>query len=54
MILELYVMEGLPAEQVATIAGLPNAKAVYNRVYRTLAAARERLEAAGVRREDVW
>lgn len=52
--IELYVIEGLPAEQVATVVGLPNAKAVYNRVYRTLADVRERLEAAGVRREDLW
>jgi DNA-directed RNA polymerase specialized sigma24 family protein len=50
---ELYVMEELPAEDVARILGLPNTKAVYNRVYRALAALRQRLERAGIRREDL-
>jgi RNA polymerase sigma factor (sigma-70 family) len=50
---ELYVMENLPAEDVARIVGLPNAKAVYNRVYRALSDLREWLEAAGHRREDL-
>jgi RNA polymerase sigma factor (sigma-70 family) len=42
---ELFVMEELPAEAVAKIVGWPNAKAVYNRVYRSLEAMRQRLEA---------
>jgi len=50
---ELFVMEELPAADVARIVGLPNAKAVYNRVYRALAVLRSRLEAAGVRRDDL-
>lgn len=50
---ELYVVQELPGEDVARVLGLPNAKAVYNRVYRALAAVRERLEQAGVRKEDV-
>jgi RNA polymerase sigma factor (sigma-70 family) len=50
---ELYVIEELPAGDVARIVGLPNAKAVYNRVYRALAALRERLETAGLRRDDL-
>jgi len=50
---ELYVVEGLAAGDVARVVGLPNAKAVYNRVYRALAAVRERLETAGIRREDL-
>jgi len=50
---ELYVVRELSADVVARIVGLPNAKAVYNRVYRALAAVRERLERAGVRREDL-
>jgi RNA polymerase sigma factor (sigma-70 family) len=50
---ELYVIEQLPADRVATVVGLPNAKAVYNRVYRALASVREDLERAGVRREDL-
>jgi RNA polymerase sigma factor (sigma-70 family) len=47
---ELYVVDQLPAEEVARIVGLPNAKAVYNRVYRALAVLKERLERAGIRR----
>ena len=50
---ELYVVRELSADAVAKIVGLPNAKAVYNRVYRALATVRERLERAGVRREDL-
>lgn len=45
---ELYVLDELRAEEVARILGLPNAKAVYNRVYRALAALRRQLEQAGV------
>lgn len=51
--LELYVMEELPADEVARILGLPNAKAVYNRVYRALAVLRQQMESAGIRREDL-
>ena len=51
--LELYLVEDLPADRVATIVGLANAKAVYNRVYRTLAELRDRLERAGLRRGDL-
>ena len=50
---ELYVLDELPAEEVAKVLGLPNAKSVYNRVYRALAALREQLEQAGLRREDL-
>jgi DNA-directed RNA polymerase specialized sigma24 family protein len=50
---ELYVMEGVPADRVARVLGLPNAKAVYNRVYRALAVLREQLERAGIRREEM-
>jgi len=50
---ELYVVEGLPAERVAGILRLANAKAVYNRVYRVLADLRARLEQAGIRRGDL-
>ena len=50
---ELYVVEELPAADVARILGLPNAKAVHNRVYRALAAARARLAQVGVGRGDV-
>lgn len=47
---EMYVVDQVPAEEVARIVGLPNAKAVYNRVYRALATLKERLERAGLRR----
>lgn len=50
---ELYVQDELPAAVVAKIVGLPNAKAVYNRVYRALAELRARLDQAGIRREDL-
>jgi RNA polymerase sigma factor (sigma-70 family) len=46
--LELFVVDRLPAEAVARTVGWPNAKAVYNRVYRALAALRTRLEADGI------
>jgi DNA-directed RNA polymerase specialized sigma24 family protein len=51
VVLQLYVVEELPAATVAVMLGLANAKVVYNRVYRALAAAREYLERSGVRRE---
>lgn len=51
--LELYVMEELPAADIARTLGLPNAKVVYNRVYRALAAVRAQLERSGIRREDL-
>jgi DNA-directed RNA polymerase specialized sigma24 family protein len=50
---DLYVIEERPAATVATMLGLPNAKAVYNRVYRALDVLRERLEKAGIRRGDL-
>lgn len=50
---ELYVVEELPAADIARILGFPNAKSVYNRVYRALAALREGLEGSGLRREDL-
>jgi DNA-directed RNA polymerase specialized sigma24 family protein len=43
---QLYVVEEMPAADVARVVGLPNAKAVYNRVYRALAFLRARLEPA--------
>jgi DNA-directed RNA polymerase specialized sigma24 family protein len=45
---ELFVVEGMSAAEVARTVGWPNAKAVYNRVYRALVALRSRLEAEGV------
>jgi DNA-directed RNA polymerase specialized sigma24 family protein len=48
----LYVIEELPAQDIARILRLPNAKAVYNHVYRALAALRGELERAGIARRD--
>lgn len=52
-IVDLYVMDERPAATVASMMGLSNAKAVYNRVYRALGALRERLEQSGIRRGDL-
>jgi len=41
----LFVVDGVPADQVARIVGWPNRKAVYNRVHRALVALRKRLTA---------
>lgn len=51
--LRLYVVEGMPADAVARVLGLPNSKAVYNRVYRILAALRSQLEQAGFHHDDL-
>jgi RNA polymerase sigma factor (sigma-70 family) len=50
---DLYVVDERPAATVATMLGLPNAKAVYNRVYRALRILRDRLEKAGIQRGDL-
>jgi DNA-directed RNA polymerase specialized sigma24 family protein len=50
---QLYVLEDLPADRVASILGLANAKAVYNQVYRVLAGLRGRLERVGIHRDDL-
>ncbi len=52
-IVDLYVVDERPAASVASMLGLPNAKAVYNRVYRALGALRERLEQSGIHRGDL-
>ena len=48
---QLYVVDELPAAEVARLTGLANAKAVYNCVYRALSTARVELERAGYRRD---
>lgn len=53
VVVELYVIEELPAADVARIVGLSNAKVVYNRAYRALASVRAWLEAQGVHRGDL-
>jgi len=50
---QLYVVDEMPAEQVAWALGYSSAKTVYNRVYRALAAIRASLEQAGIRGGDL-
>ncbi len=50
---QLYVVDEMPAEQVARALGYPSAKTVYNRVYRALAAIRASLEQAGIKGGDL-
>jgi RNA polymerase sigma factor (sigma-70 family) len=45
---KLFVIDELPAASVAQIVGWPNAKSVYNRVYRTLSTLRRELEIRGI------
>jgi RNA polymerase sigma factor (sigma-70 family) len=47
--IQLYVVEEMPAEQVARALGYASAKTVYNRVYRGLAAIRGGLERSGIK-----
>jgi RNA polymerase sigma factor (sigma-70 family) len=51
--IQLFVVEDVPAADVARVLGLPNSKAVYNRVYRALADLRVRLERAGISGVDL-
>lgn len=50
---QLYVVDGVPADQVARSLGLAGAKAVYNRVYRALASLRGHLERSGISAGDL-
>lgn len=50
---QLYVVEDLPAADVARVIGLSGAKAVYKRVYHSLHALREYLADAGIRKGDL-
>lgn len=50
---QLYVVDEMPADQVARALGYPSAKTVYNHVYRALAAIRARLEHVGIESEDL-
>lgn len=46
---QLFVVDELPAAAVARAVGWPNAKAVYNRVHRSLARLRRELEQRGLK-----
>jgi len=50
---QLYVVDEMPAEEVAHVLGYPNAKTVYNRVYRALGAVRTHLAQSGIRGGDL-
>ncbi|HEY3219091.1 MAG TPA: sigma-70 family RNA polymerase sigma factor [Gemmatimonadales bacterium] len=50
---QLYIVDAMPADQVARALGLTSAKTVYNRVYRALADVRALLEQAGIRGGDL-
>lgn len=50
---QLYVIEDLPAADVARVIGLAGAKAVYKRVYRALQALRDYLAHAGIGKGDL-
>jgi len=50
---QLYVVDEMPADQVARVLGYPNTKTVYNRVYRALGAIRSHLAQAGIRGPDL-
>jgi RNA polymerase sigma factor (sigma-70 family) len=50
---QLFVVDELPAKEVARVVGWPNPKAVYNRVHRALEAMRATLEREGVGRGDL-
>lgn len=50
---QLYVIDEVPAEQVAKMLAYPNTKAVYNHVYRALSAIRTQLEQAGIEGGDL-
>jgi len=53
VVLELYIVDELPASDVARVLGLPNGKAVHNRAYRALATVRARLAQVGIHRGDL-
>jgi RNA polymerase sigma factor (sigma-70 family) len=50
---ELFVVDEMPAEQVAQTVGWQSAKDVYNRVYRALGRLRQALERQGMGRGDL-
>jgi RNA polymerase sigma factor (sigma-70 family) len=50
---QLYVVEEMPAEQVARVLGYRNTKTAYNHIYRALAAIRANLAKVGIRGADL-
>jgi RNA polymerase sigma factor (sigma-70 family) len=50
---EMFVVHEMPAAAIARALRWPNAKSVYNRVYRALASIRSGLKRKGISREDL-
>jgi RNA polymerase sigma factor (sigma-70 family) len=50
---QLFVVDEMPADQVARVLGFVNAKVVYNRVYRALGAIRSHLAQSSIRGGDL-
>ena len=50
---QLFVVDEMPASEVARTVGWLNAKAVYNRIYRVLDKLREGFEHQGISRDDL-
>ena len=53
LVIQLFVVEEMPAADIAHVVGLGSAKAVYNKVYRGLALVREALASRGIRKGDL-
>lgn len=53
LVVQLFVVEEMPAADIAHVLRLENAKAVYNRVYRALAVVRKALASRGIHRGDL-
>ena len=51
--IQLFVVEEMPAADIAHVLHLGNAKAVYNRVYRGLAVIRQALASRGIHKGDL-
>lgn len=53
LVIQLFVVEEMPAADIAHVLHLGNAKAVYNRVYRGLAVIRDALARQGIHKGDL-
>jgi DNA-directed RNA polymerase specialized sigma24 family protein len=50
---QLFILNGMPAAEVARTVGWPDAKSVYNRVYRVLKSLRRELADRGIQPGDL-
>ena len=53
LVIQLFVVDEMPAAEIAQVLRLENAKAVYNRVYRGLAVLRQALTSRGIQHGDL-